>query len=399
MDRDMLWQRLDVGHLGLEPAWVVPSECTASKALGEMRARSFDVAPVAAAGSPLTWVSVEALERARPRSRVVASCQPVAADHRVRLDTPLAVVVERLAAHAHLIVEDRLGGVAVVTRADLARPAFAALALMTVLGLEQRMNSFLELFDDAETLVREALTKRRLGRIDDLIAERQRRRSELPLLKSLSLEDRFDIVLHFEPLWMQFGESKRRLGARRKSAQSLRDTLAHGGTLLDVTDDVTETLRVLADLQRFSQQVEGLVFDRMWTTFAFAEVHLDDGTCLAGRGASAELEQPMWVVTAENPDGVVLPCPANSERTTRLTRYISRRRISHQLGWGGRGTHWERSVVFESSEDVALGVAAHFGQAAVFRLTPTAQEVVRVSDGRTMRSIRRQRRSPTGPLA
>jgi hypothetical protein len=392
--QNVLWNSLDIAALELDSAWIAAPHERASTAAAQMKEQGFDVAPIDGRKGCTHFVSVSDLQSAEAGALVIDCAVPVPPERKASVRTPLGEVLQRVLDLDWLFATDALGGIAVVSIADIARPAFTAMALSTVLGLEQRLNEYMELFDDADILARCALSKGRVTDVERLIRERRERRQELSFVQSLSLEHRFDIILHFEPLWAQIASSKASLRRMRTAAQTLRNTLAHGGTLLDVDEDGAASLRLLFDLAELSKVVSQRVGDQPWTSFAFADVHLDDGTCLAGDGAIPSLDKPLLVITAENPGGIDSSPELNAARTLELIRLLDGTGLHYRLGMGGRGAHWERSVVVDADLESAIEIATAFQQIGIFRLTQKHQEVVRLSDGEVVRTIPRVRRHP-----
>lgn len=388
-----LWDQLTVASLGLSPAWRPTPTASASACAKQMHQRGFHAAPVIDHTGTLHSVHLAALRSLPPRSTVGDAMRPVEAAQVVTPTTPLSEVISRLRTHDALFARDSLGGIGVITLADLARPPFAAAMFASITELEQRLNQLLQLFDDVTVLVERALSPKAVKRIRDLVKERQRRRMELSFVQSLALEDRFDVVMAYPELWAQLADSKHAMRQLRKRCQKTRNTLAHGGTVLDIDRDVRTTLRHFADLDALSRQVADRVGDAIWTQFAFAEVQLDSGACLAWPSALPELRWPsLWVITAHNPDGKHESPDVNDERQAVLLDTLRGMGLRFDTGRGGRGSYWEASAVVRgTNRETATRIGRQFGQLGVFELTPSSQAVVRCSDGATVRKIPRVR--------
>lgn len=91
------------------------------------------------------------------------------------------------------------------------------------------------------------------------------------------------------------------------------------------------------------------------------------------------LAAPVVVVTAWNPDSVVLPADDNRARNRRLVAELDRRGVEHwpAVGRDPGGRHLEEGVAvpgMDEAEGVAVG--ARHGQAAIYVWTPDALTVV-----------------------
>jgi len=387
-----IWDQLTVRSLHLSPAFSPDGAQTTSDVVQLMQLNGYDVAPVWR-GNDLVVLQLDALLALgsdRDDTPVANAVTSMSDAQRIGVDTPLPVVMDLLAYAPFLVAVDTFGGTAVVTHADLARPQFSAMAFSTILELESALNRYLELFDDPETLAREALSARAIERIDSLIAERRRTRTELDFLASLSFEDRFEILRRDRALSQQLGLSTTALSKLGKQLQKIRNSLAHAGSLLDVSEEVTTVLRHLACARNLTSEARRLVVESTWTRYSFAEVKLDAGIVLAGRAARRHLGTTTWVVTADNPEAPA--AEAGGRSYNELTAYLRGRRIRHEHGWGGRRDHWERSAIVTGIDrGTACEIGTAFGQCAVFELTETNQITIECLSAEERRVISRVR--------
>jgi hypothetical protein len=386
---------LTISALRLEPAWRVQRGALCRHAAHEMSGLGFDFAPIESDGTGVThFCSLADLRSSSGSLHVQAVARPLEMN---QLLTPTASVRDlrrALIENEFVVIEDTLGGIGVVTHADLAHPVVSSSAFHTLMVLDHGLGAFLELFDDPALLAEESLGVSAIERIEGLMAERRRRNLELSFTRSMTLEDRFDLVVANGELWAQLVDSKNELKKWKKNAQRLRDAVAHGGSLLDIPGDARTALELVGDLELLSAKVWDRVEDAVWTRFAFAEVLATDGAVLAGRGAPANIGADRWVLTADNPGGLIAESSPGAfiAEQERLRQCLMEMGVPFAEGRAGRLRHWEHSFIIKRmGEEQILQLAIDFGQLAVFRLTDKTQILIRASDAAEVRCIPRCR--------
>ncbi|MGD0882510.1 MAG: DUF3293 domain-containing protein [Acidimicrobiales bacterium] len=100
---------------------------------------------------------------------------------------------------------------------------------------------------------------------------------------------------------------------------------------------------------------------------------------------SRRWRSPVHVVTAWNPDSVRLDRDANDARNARLLADLEASGLAHWPATGRdlAGDHFEEGfAVFGLSEHEAVALGRSHGQAAIYRWTPDAWQVISCTDGR-----------------
>jgi hypothetical protein len=95
--------------------------------------------------------------------------------------------------------------------------------------------------------------------------------------------------------------------------------------------------------------------------------------------------RPIYVLTAHNPGGQVIPDTENARAEERLTAELERRGLTWWPAAGGdpSWTHVEPgAAVIGADEDDMLALGAEFGQDAIFVLTPANRRIVSCIDQR-----------------
>lgn len=96
---------------------------------------------------------------------------------------------------------------------------------------------------------------------------------------------------------------------------------------------------------------------------------------------------PEWVVTAHNPAGMAVTVQENEAANQRLASELHARGIDFVRAIGGARsdgswTNQEASFAFDSDREVALELAAMFGQDALFRIRSSSVEVIDATTGK-----------------
>jgi hypothetical protein len=242
-----------VESLGLDPAWCVTRDMSAGDAYDYMAAEDYDLAPVqnehGRAVLRRTLRDVGRDELAIDYGAVLDSEQIV------RLTDPLIRTLSPLRRFEQLVVAAPEGAVGVITSADLALPPYALTAFATIVMLEQGLNELFGQHGDVEQIARKVLPADAIKRIEKLISERAKRNTELSFVHSLSLEDRFDILITVPVLREWVDLTKTRARKLRGHVQTLHNTVAHAGGLLDVRDDWRASLQDLEDIDALATRV------------------------------------------------------------------------------------------------------------------------------------------------
>jgi hypothetical protein len=251
--RSVIDSRPTIESLCLDPAWCVTPDMTVGDAYAHMTAKDYDLAPVDhQLGRAVLRPTLEPAPHDDPAIQYAVDLHT---DQVCRLADPLMHALMLLRRFDQLVVGAPSGGVHVITSADLVLPTCSLTAFGTIVLLEQGLNRLFEQQGDIEGTAREVLGSGAVARIDRLIAERAKRNNQLPFVRSLSLEDRFDLLIKMPELRKRTSLSKTRAEHYRHCVQVIRDTIAHAGGLLDVRPDWRATLQDLEELDAFTLRV------------------------------------------------------------------------------------------------------------------------------------------------
>jgi len=244
---------LDIGHTTLttaelvrdKPLWAVPALCPSDAAAAEMARQGFDVAPVTEL--PVArYVVRRDLEQAGSRPAHQASL-PITDADRITEDEPLGAALEVLRDRPFVFVVHRQHTTGILTRADLEQPIVGLHVFGLILSLEAAIDALLSDFEQQEWLG--ALSEDRRQRIVELHQERRNADADLDPLRSLNLDDRLTIArklgLHEAFGFTSISDFKK----WSERLKQIRNSLAHGSTLLSAVPDPTEALASLRQLR------------------------------------------------------------------------------------------------------------------------------------------------------
>lgn len=235
--------------------WSVPPEWPAAAVLTLMTERGYDVATF----------------EQRPPDRFVKrqslSGRSGAADEfGESLDASLIVTstlslteaMRELRTREFLFVLDGRRVVAVVTRADIQRPAVSMVVFEFILIIESSLARLIEAH--LATVWREMLSPERLLAAEVRLLDRRHRNAELTLEDCLTFEDRIALVRESSSLRSQLGYSgKGQFDRDTGRLKRLRDTLAHAGNILDFQPDPEEALQFAEEVRALAERALTLV--------------------------------------------------------------------------------------------------------------------------------------------
>jgi CBS domain-containing protein len=199
----------------------------------EMREQSFDVAPIR--DTPVTHFLCADDAMKHPGSAFDAA-RLIGVELVVSSSLPLSDAVAALAKHPFLFVlsGDRVTGI--LTRADLQLTPVSLVTFGFILAFESAIDELIgQHLGDSWP---EKLPAQRVERVEQVFASRRRRNTEIDRGQCLNLDDRVAIAEKVKVIWTALGfNSRASFNSGTKDIKSLRDVLAHGGNLLDVTPD------------------------------------------------------------------------------------------------------------------------------------------------------------------
>lgn len=227
------------GDYATSELWLAPPDMPARDARRFMRQQGFDVAPVDDDRVYRYIVSGEA----GGAKTVAEVARPISVTDVVSSSYSLAGSIGRLRDVDCLFVLSSDGGVdALITPADLQRPAVAMVALSLILASEAAVTRLIRHRQPDDGWV-SGLSDARLDNARSVFAERQRHNAEIELLDCIMLDDRLTLVRKNKALREEIGYSSDK-AARRwfKRLSAARDDLAHGGNLLSVEQSPLEAI-------------------------------------------------------------------------------------------------------------------------------------------------------------
>ncbi len=121
-----------------------------------------------------------------------------------------------------------------------------------------------------------------------------------------------------------------------------------------------------------------------WAAYSSATIKHGSVFLTGPNAISLPIDPPLFVITASNPFGTVLPPVINEDRHLRLLRAIGELRsdasLIETIGCSQDG-QWEEQGwgISSLSLEKALSLARMFNQEAIFRLTPHHKQLIALS--------------------
>lgn len=393
------------------PLWLADPSESAIEAATDMAAFGFDAAPMAPANS-FRFVTTRSLQAAHPNETVDSVSLPIHASIVLGAEAPLADAVELLRHHPFFFIQQRREIVGIVTRADLGHAAVSAYAFQSLMAIESGLDSLIPSYAPQSVWLDEVLGKES-KKILEVYATRQRFNADSTLFDAMMLRHRIEI-LEALPILRQdvFAEETEDLFIRRgkeketRPLDHLRNTLAHGGSILHAFSDPEEAIRILQMVEKLAQHIWSLVGGReqLWAAYGLTILSwsLPTATILNGPQAveSLSLQWPIFGISACNPFDRKLSEGFNEQRTQRLALAVAKRSIRHWIGEGrafddsySEPTVFGEGLVYND----ALELGVRFGQRAIFQIDTETVSAIACSTGDVIRAWRRHWDDLTGP--
>jgi hypothetical protein len=240
-----------VADLATTGLWYVEPEWGAEQTADGLRTRSFDAAPLR--GDRIRrYVTLAAAEAGGGGSALELS-RPIDVELVVSGALPLTDAVAALTHQPFLFVleRDRVNGM--VTRADLQRLPVSMVALGLIIAGEAALDVLIARFSNMEWLP--LLSPERQEGIQVVFDDRRKRNAEITLLQCLNLDDRVTIASRLDRLCLELGHpSRRSFNTWAKPIKDLRNTLAHGGGLLDAEPDPVAAAHLFQSARGFAER-------------------------------------------------------------------------------------------------------------------------------------------------
>ena len=244
------------GDYATSELWVAPPDMTARDAYSFMRQQGFDVAPV---DDDRVYRYILCGE-ASGEETVAEVARPISVSDVVSSSYSLAGSIGRLRDVDCLFVLSSDGGVgALITPADLQRPAVAMVALSLILAAEAALTRLIRHRQPDDGWI-SGLSDARLEKARSVFADRQRHHAEIELLDCIMLDDRLTLVRKDKALCEEIGYPSGK-AARRwfERLSDARDDLAHGGNLLNVEQSPLQAIDFFFDTRDFALRCWQLV--------------------------------------------------------------------------------------------------------------------------------------------
>jgi hypothetical protein len=394
------------------PLWLAdPSESAVETAV-DMAAFGFDAAPIAPANS-FRYVTASALASAEPDKTANSVSVPVHASIVLGAEAPLADAIELLHHHPFFFIQQRREIIGIVTRADLSHAAVSAYAFQSLMAVESGLDSLIPSYAPRSVWLQEILGKDS-KKILEVYATRQRFNADSTLFDAMMLRHRIEILEalprlrkdviteEMEDLFLRRGKEK-----ETRPLDHMRNTLAHGGSILHAFSDPEEAIGILQKVEKLAQHIWSLVDGReqLWAAYGLTILSwkLPAQTVLNGPQAAENmpLKWPIFGISACNPFDRELTEGLNELRTQRLASAVAKRSQRHWIGEGGAfdDTYSEPTVFGEGLEyHAALELGARFGQRAIFQVDAESVFVIDCRTGVSIRAWRRLWDELTGPV-
>lgn len=190
-----------------------------------------------------------------PDDRLVTrQARPIDATLLVSSDLGLADGVSRLKARPYYFVLHRDNIQGIVTRADLQRPAVGMVLFSLILASETAANTVIDRCLGPSCI--ERLPAGRQARIRKFYDDRLRTNTEVTILECLMLRDRLDLLGQCESVVSRLGfVSDAEFANWQARLISVRNNLAHGGSLLHAEHDPVRAIGLFEDIRSFAQKI------------------------------------------------------------------------------------------------------------------------------------------------
>lgn len=392
----LIERTLTVGDIVTVPVWSVNPTDSAESVLEHMKNRNFDVAAVGP--SPLKrFVRREWL--GGRTGEVEEFAQDIPVPSCVDRSLPLAELFKHLEQVDHRFVLNGDHVRWIVTHADLNAPAVGVVALAYLTVIEGGFRELTRRMRREEIL--SFFAGEQLDGIVSLEKKKRQRNIETSVHDCLSLGNWMHVVRNSPSLLVELGFNDRQAHhSATLGFQGLRNTVAHGGRLLDELSPL-DALVNLRNARTYADKVWEAV-DRsrpIWQDYLDSVVVLRKNQkerTIAGPDASEDWTEsgPLHVITAWNPGSIGADDDTNSKANKLLGRQLKREgatSVRAGLGRSRDGSIAEDSFIVSGlTAQRAAAVGGLFGQVAIFEIDRDFLRVLRCPDAAEMG--RRERR-------
>ena len=262
LDRSLIWpdpfpavllaiaeRGIRVADLATMSLWTVLADAPAGEVKSELEERGFDVAPLQ---DDVIWryVKVGDLDRA---AQVDQLAVPIRTNEIIHESVGLITALEALATRPFFFVMRGRGVHGVLTRSDVQRSPVTMAALGLVLALEQGLKQLVRVVA-AETWTTK-LSARRLQPAEATLEDRRRHNADIDLIECVQLADLFDIAAKEPMIQKRFSLSKAEIRKTKTRIVRARDSMAHGGSLLNADPDPEGAIGLFMEIRRLAEQI------------------------------------------------------------------------------------------------------------------------------------------------
>lgn len=255
---DIAENALTVAHLVTTDIWWADPEMSVVEARDFMRASNFDASPLREEPTR-RYVHVDDLQTGLGRLKEVA--RPIEVSNLVTSSLSLTKAIAALKHRAFFFVLEGNHILGIVTRSDLQRPAVGMVIFSISLAAEAGLTQLVQRSYRNDWF--RHLSQGRQDYVTGIFDQRHRSNTEISRLDCMMLEDRLCLVGTRPELWRQLGfVSRRQFEDWADTLKNLRNTLAHGGDVLDVQPRPIEAIELFEKLVAFAETVYGVVSQR-----------------------------------------------------------------------------------------------------------------------------------------
>jgi hypothetical protein len=250
---------LTLEHVATFPVSTGNPSSSCADVAGFMRDEGFDVVVLDEEGERYRYVEVVDIEG---RTGTVGDhARMIDTRHLLPASLSLAEGLEALRRQPFFFLLRGRSIEGIFTRADIQRPAVSMLTFGFILAAEAGINELIS--SRCGDAWPEMLSEARLATVEAILQERRRYNAELTLLDCLMLEDRLRVAQKSDEVRGKLGfASGKQVRAWGQALKPLRDTLAHGGSLLDHAPDPDSALELVHDVRAAAHRVWDAVADR-----------------------------------------------------------------------------------------------------------------------------------------
>jgi hypothetical protein len=318
------------------PLWLADPSEYAVEVAADMAAFGFDAAPIAPASS-FRFVTASTLAASGPDETADLVSEPIHASIVLVAEAPLADAIELLRHNPFIFIQQRRAIVGIVTRADLSHASVSAYAFQSLMAVESGLDSLIPSYAPRSVWFQKVLGKES-KKILEVYATRQKLNAKSTLFDAMMLRHRIQILDALprlrqdvvtdetEDLFLRRGKEK-----ETRPLDHLRNTLAHGGSILHAFSDPEEAIRILQTIEKLAQQIWSLVDGRehLWAAYGLTILSWSLPTPIVLNGPQAAenlpLQWPIFGISACNPFDRELSDGLNEQRTQRLALAVSKR--------------------------------------------------------------------------